>query len=406
MEKNEFSLLPLFISFFLAVCNTHFIIPYLSLSTFQQLGATALLYVAIIYATPHIAQSSTMYIFASWAERKHKQKLFVVLGYAGGLAQNIALYFIAPLGLAWANLLVTFLGNMIIVSYIPGIKAYIAHRRVNREGKSLGNFNILQTMGFNIGILGGGLLYDIIGIRVMIIISIGISILALGLTIFIPNLEITPIGLNRGYPPQTALTQDTTEKLLTIPPRKSFQTIFTAKQALWFQFGLTAVSSTFFGLFAPYLNQLGEGTWFYGVSSVLSGILGAISFGIFGKLLDRKGPNTLYWWAATSYAIIYMMLLGSQNLVVILIAWSVPSYTFLIATEFIASRVEDKTIAIRSMAWAQFARSFGVVVGQFIGGIIVLNGSYQNVMLFSIIACTLFVGILIIKTLFGKRYTL
>ena len=323
----------------------------------------------------------------------------IAFGYSAGILQFVLL-FLASLQKysAYSVIAITFGCNLFIIAYLPAIKAYVAHLTKQEKGKALGQLNVIQTLGFGLGYFLGGVLYDVVGIQFMIILSVGISVIALAMVGFIPPVKIQTIKMNHDTLLQNSAEIDSTgkEKLL-------HHSVFNFRQALVFQFLLVIVSSSFFGLFAPYLNSLHMGTWFYGLSQFGSAILGAMVFALFGFILDKRGPDFLFWWAWISYALVYLFLLLTQNLVLIFIIWLWPAYPFFMATEYLASFNVAKDQAIRNMAKATFARSAGMVVGIILGGWIALIGGFSLAIQFALWGSVVMGVVMAIKRFFTRH---
>jgi predicted MFS family arabinose efflux permease len=341
-----------------------------------------LFFAVLIYATPNIAQSTTFHLFSHLAETHHWEKQLIGLGYMVGLIQCILLLLIPEINsLPIIVFVIMFITNLFSIAYIPAIKAYMAHLSLARKGRALSKLNIIQTLAFGGGSLLGGILYDLIGIEKIIFIGTGFSLLSLILLIFVPPILID--HQNNSYPQishhEMIISNLSNQEKKNLLSSEGKSSLFTFPQALRFQFLLVMVSSVFFGLFAPFLKSIGMGSWFFGFANLGAAILGAVSFNIFGKILDKWGPDVLYLYGWISYSIIYLCLM-SLNTILIFIIWMWPAYSFHISTEYLASIQDNKQQAIQDMAKSAFARSFGLVMGVIIGGLIMLWGTFYTVL--------------------------
>ncbi len=87
--------------------------------------------------------------------------------------------------------------------------------------------------------------------------------------------------------------------------------------------------------------------------------------------MNRSGPDFLIFYGWISYALVYLGLL-TGNVVVVFFVWIFPAYAFRVATEYMASQLEDKSKAIRNMALASFFVLAGNVLGSIMGGLLTL----------------------------------
>ncbi len=103
------------------------------------------------------------------------------------------------------------------------------------------------------------------------------------------------------------------------------------------------------------------------------------------------------------YALVYLFLLLTQNLVLIFIIWLWPAYPFFMATEYLASFNVAKDQAIRNMAKATFARSAGMVVGIILGGWIALIGGFSLAIQFALWGSVVMGVVMAIKRFFTRH---
>lgn len=398
------SLYPLLISFVCINFTISFITPYLSLDTISYTGMNAIFIATIIFATPYIAQASTLQLFSRIAEKYHQEKTLLIISYSVNFLQFIILFFISSqIQNALIILVITFTANLFTIAYFPAIKAFIAHIGGDQKGFALSRLNVIQTIAHGSGSLLGGILYDQIGIHSMFIISILVASIALIMIFFIPSIKITPDKIKTD---EITHTHSELEKLHAgIKPiklnkvRRSSK--FTFKIALQYQFWLSVFSTMFFGLYGPYLQSLGIGSWFYGASNVLAAILGALFFTLFGIIMDKYGPDALFWWGWIAYAIVYGVMFFITNQIAIFILWTIPAYSFCIGTEYLAGIQTDQTKAIQNMAKATSSRTFGLVLGIIFGGFLTMFMPMRWVLLVSTIGAIgmgIVAGIISFKT--------
>ncbi|MBN2156396.1 MAG: MFS transporter [Candidatus Lokiarchaeota archaeon] len=386
MEKRHSNLF-LYISYFLSQFCIYFINPFLSLDSLKSTSPRMRLFIAIlIWVAPFFAQATTMYLFSWIAEKKRNVRFLVIVGFGVNLVQFVALYFVNRLtNNSYLLLLVTGVCNLFIVAYIPAIKTYLSSHNIKAKnrGKSLSSINIVESLSWAIGILVGSILYDLVPLFIMILIAIALSAVTIILIPLLPVM-VTPETSDKTLYPDPSLAD-------VHPP---YQSILSFKEALIYQFILLFAATSFFGLLSAYLQFLDLPTWFFGLSNAIPGILAIFMFYLFGRILDRFGPNTLYHFGWISYLLVYLGLL-SNNVVIIFLVWIWPAYTFRLSTEYLASHQWDKSQAIRNMALAGFVNIAGIVFGNLFGGILTLFSDQLQIQ-FRIVLLASIIGIFLV----------
>ena len=247
---------------------------------------------------------------------------------------------------------------------------------------------MIESLAWFFGMLIGGIVYNYTKLHYMLLVAAILSIFSILLIPLIPDVKIKSVE----YDPKIV----TPELVIS---KRSFSTTHSFREALIIQFSIFFFSSTFFGLIGAYLQHLEAPIWVYGLNNAIPGILGIIVFWIFGKILDRYGPNALIFYGWMSYSIVFLGLL-SQNLIIIFIVWLWPAYAFKIASEYLASRQEDKSKAIRNMALASFFTLAGNVLGGIMGGLLTLFSDNPSIQ-FQIVLGVSLIGV----TGVGATYT-
>lgn len=364
--------------------NIFFIIPYLALGSIAFSENYEIFIATLIYANPFIAQITTLHLFNRIAQKKHKEKELIVIGYVANLVQFTLLFIFSQNNPNSLILLaISFICNLFTVAYMPAIKSYILNIHENK-GEASGILNILYTVSYGTGTLIGGLLFDVIHLNNMFAISIIISIISIILLFFTPKIRISSVDN------QNTLIQK------PLNPTQKHSSYFTFKQALFLQFFIIIFASSIIGMIAIYFDSLGVGSWFYGVSSLCSAIFGVIGFKIIGKMLNKHGPDPILLYGILAYFCVFLGYL-STNLVVLFIMWCVPAYTFYIAVEYIAGLDPDPINVHKKMIKANFSRSLGYVFGVIIGGAITIFGDFHTVILYAIIGLSIVILVYLFK---------
>lgn len=380
-RRHQFFLL---LSYSLSYFTIFYINPFMSLNIALGSHQFALILAALIYIAPLAAQMSTYHLFRRIVERTMNIKLLVTIGYCSAATQMLVLYFMVGNHASDTATALVVLGfNLLNVAYVPSIKSYLATVSGLEKGKMLGRFSLFGTLSFGFGILLGGISYTFLSIHIMLLIALFVAILSIILISLIP----IPSG---NQLKQLILEQDTSAENAESSskiPQKIHETRFSLRFGLIYQFVLSLISSTFFSMLAPYLNQIGYPSYVYGIANFLAMILGVIILSQAGKMLDRYGPEFMYHYGWISYGLVYALLLTTTNIIVIILIWAWPAYVFILGTEYLAATKSKKGEILKSMTWSDVSRAGGVVCGNITGGIIATFFGFQGVLMFSAIGC-------------------
>ncbi len=385
--RKKSSIYPLLISYFIMYFNTYFINPFLSLDSLVYSISTprySLLIATLIFISPTIAQFTTLFGFSAIAEKKNREEWLIILGYSFGFLQWKLLIVMTGLGITnpFITLAITVSCNLFMVAYIPAVKAFLTSMtNPEKKGKALGQLNMIESFAWFCGLIIGGFVYKPGNLHYMILVALIFSIISILLIPLIGSVKIKNV-----YDPKISVPE-------SLRVTKAFKSTLSYSEMLAIQFAVFLFASTFFGLIGPYISYLGAPGWLYGITNAIPGILSIIVFWIFGKILDRSGPDFLVFYGWISYSLVFLGLL-SQNVIVIFIVWIWPAYAFRVATEYMASQLKDKSKAVRNMALASFFALAGNVLGGIMGGLLTLfsadiSTQFQIVLWVSLIGVTI-----------------
>ena len=386
-------------SYSLSYFTIFFINPFLSLNIALGSHPLALILASIIYIAPIFAQMSTYHFFRKMVERTMNIKQLILLGYGSASIQMLILFLLVNSGASdLITSVVVLLFNFVNVAYVPSIKSYLATTSGSEKGKILSRFGLFGTLSFGFGILLGGISYSFISIRFMLLIAFFVSLVAIIIIYFIP----IPKGfeLKQLIPGQNlAINEPSLKSKIS---QKIHNSAFSLRFGLIYQFILSVISSTFFSMLAPYLNQIGYASYVYGIANFSAMALGILILSLAGKMIDRYGPDFMYHYGWLSYFLVYALLLTTQNIIIIIIIWSWPAYVFVLGTEYLAATQSKSGEVLKSMTRSDVARASGVVCGNIIGGIIATFYGFQFVMWFSAVGC-LCIGVFLIGYNFRQK---
>ncbi len=315
-------------------------------------------------------------------------KLLVTIGYGSASIQMLVLYFMVGNGASdTATAIIVLCFNLLNVAYVPSIKSYLAAVSGLEKGRMLGRFSLFGTLSFGFGILLGGISYTFLSIHTMLFIALCVSALSLIIIVFIPipkGAQLKQLILEQQTNAESAESSSNTHNPERSPNHKS---ILSLRFGLGYQFVLSLISSTFFSMLAPYLNEIGYPSYIYGIANFAAMILGVVVLSQAGKLIDRYGPDFMYHYGWISYGLVYALLLTTTNIIVIVLIWSWPAYVFILGTEYLAATKSKKGEILKSMTWSDVSRAGGVVCGNITGGVLATFFGFRGVLLFSAIGC-------------------
>jgi MFS family permease len=118
----------------------------------------------------------------------------------------------------------------------------------------------------------------------------------------------------------------------------TFKTIFKLEKKeeislIFIVVGLTYISNNVvFTLFPVYLKDLSLTEDVIGVLTAAAGLVGALVVAFVGKVTDKYGRRPIFIFAVALYFVDWIVLVLTENLIIVTIIWVVPSWAFIVVS--------------------------------------------------------------------------
>jgi len=167
-------------------------------------------------------------------------------------------------------------------------------------------------------------------------------------------------------------------KMDKIPAPITFKESFKFKNGRSLGLLLVIICLTFianravFTLFPVYLENIQHLTAIpIGILSASAGLVGAIVVVSIGKFVDRRGRRPLFIFAVALYLIDWLVLVLTDNLLVVIIIWCIPSWVFITisATAMVSDLTSSKERG-RGIGALNSALNLGQFIGAVVSGVV------------------------------------
>jgi len=347
----------------------------------HDLATSSFLEQSVALALPAIVIMIMTNVWGSLSDRWKKRKMFMMIGFAG---YAITFLFYALVVDIIQYMAVAGLGAMFSSAALPMGQAHLTTNAPNK-GERLGYFVAAQSAGYFSGSFISGVLYDIIGMRVLFIVA---AVLSLGAIVssaaLIHDIAFNDVdkSVRRGF-----------RGLL----RKGGMSRLTAAVA-FSQIGMNTVSAF---LAIMIVDELGGSTAFVGYANAGATLIAVAITGQVGKIVDKSGPIKVLILAYASYVAFAFLFGIVTDPVIAVLLWALPIYPLsATATTTLAAHISGEDERGRAMSLIYGAQNAGGWIGPLIGGIFaeyvfltVQPLSFIN-MLFNVIALLLAVSLL------------
>jgi len=339
---------------------TMFFIPLHVRRTFSD---TSLLTIASIIAIPQCAMFVASNFWGALADYTKKLKPFILIGIAGYV---ICLYVLSVSRTTTAIVLGATVSSMFFAALRPISQSYVTLLRETEKGRAIGDLMAFQSLGWLIGGIAGGYLFEpVSGVPVRSIL-VGGCLFGAVVLIFVAVL-LKPLNVSRAVRRETGswfrgMTSD-------------LRTLYGSK-ALVATCILTGLCSggvwVFFGNFSVFLTEyIKASTTLLGWAMALSTLLGMFTFGPSGRLVDRIGPIRVFAMAVLSYAVVYSLVSLTKDPILISICFCVPIYPlFNVSVITLTSELSGQSTRAGGLGVLAGVLAFALAGGTLLGGAI------------------------------------
>jgi MFS family permease len=339
---------------------TMFFVPLYVRRTFAD---TSLLTIASIVAIPGTAMFLASNFWGALADYTKKLKPFLLVGLAGYAGCLLAL----SVAQSTAAVILTAVSSSLFFAAVrPTSQSYVTLLRETEKGRAVGDLMAFQSVGWFVGGIACGYLFDpAAGIPVRAVL-IGGSILA-AIVVLVVALRLKPMpGLKRSQLAEDSWFGGLSADLKWLYRSKPLAAICV----------VTAISAVgtwlFFGNFPVFLTEhVGASTRLLGWAMALSTLLGVFTFTPFGKFADRVGPMKVFLLAVVMYAVVYALVSMTLNPILITIYFCVPVYpAFNVGVTALVSELTGEARRAGGLGILSGVFAFSLAAGTLTGGAI------------------------------------
>ena len=327
----------------------------------SELGGS-LLEVSLVAALPNLAALMTSAPWGSLSDRFDSRKLFIIIGNASLGVTILAFAFLRE---AVPLLSIYGVGSIFIAASVPALSAYVTTSS-SSSGRSLGTLLAVQSLGWAVGSLAGGFLYE--SGRIQWAFWMGGLASFLGCIVFGLWFKEPPLRHNNAGKPSIG------GYLRVMSTRGVLPACIVG---LILMVGVNAFSA----LFSVYLVIVLTGSKvLLGESMALSAVLGAIVSPFVGRLNDRIGRKPVLILGGVIYSAFFLAIVFLANPTIVAILWILPVYPFVYTS--LSALISDFTSVSErgvGMGILNASLSLGRVVGPLVGGIIATVWDIQEV---------------------------
>lgn len=302
------------------------------------------------FALPALVIMVMTNVWGSLSDKWHKRKFFMIIGFLG-YACTFLLY--AFVGNIVQYLIVAIIGASFSSAALPMGQAHLT-TNVTNKGERLGYFVAAQSGGWFFGALASGVLYDIIGMRILFIIAATLSLGATASTVFL----VTDI-------PFTSHNKTEKQSLATLLKKPGMSRLTAA--VLFSQIGMNTISAF---LAIMIVDELLGTTAYVGLANSGATLIALLITGYVGKIIDRKGPVKVLIVAYFSYTVFAFLFGIVTDPIIATIMWALPIYPLSsTATSTLAAMISGEDERGRAMSIIYGAQNAGGWIGPLVGGL-------------------------------------
>jgi len=339
---------------------TMFFVP---LHVWRTFGGTSFLTIASIVAIPQGAMFIASNFWGALADYTKKLKPFLLIGLAG---YGGCLYALSASHTTTRVVFVATISSLFFAALRPISQSYVTLLRETEKGRAIGDLMAYQSLGWLIGGIAGGYLFEpLTGVPVRSIL-VGGSLFGASVLILVAFL-LKPLVVSRALPHETGswLRGMTADLRALYGSRALVATCILAglcSGGVW----------VFFGNFSVFLTEyIRASTRLLGWAMALSTLLGMFAFWPSGRLVDRVGPIRVLALAIVSYAIVYGLVSLTRNPILIIVCFCVPIYPlFNVSSITLASELSGESTRAGGLGVLAGVLAFSLAAGTLLGGAI------------------------------------
>jgi DHA1 family multidrug resistance protein-like MFS transporter len=321
-------------------------------------------------------------IWGSISDNLEVRKPFMIIGFIGYASTFLLYSFVTN---SFQFLIVAIIGAFFSAAALPVGQAYLT-TRTEKKGERIGLFLIAQSIGWFIGTISSGFLYELIGMVALYRIAASLCIIATLVNILFAS-DIPIIKNNESK-------------------RGSFRTLLRKpgmiRVFLTYLMSMIGMHSVSFLLAIIIVDELGGPHFYVGLSNSIATLIAILITGYVGKATDRHGPVNILITAMCVYVMFSLSFALVSDPILATILWAIPIYPLSNTASYsLGAVISGEEERGRAMSLVNGAHNAGNAIGPIVGGIFAqfIFGSAQPIAWITL--CFTFVGLLLSITLRG-----
>ncbi|MEM4734363.1 MAG: MFS transporter [Candidatus Thorarchaeota archaeon] len=315
----------------------------------HELQVESFLMMAVIWSLPAFVTMVATSFWGIISDRTGARKPFMVMGFLV-YAETFLFYSMVSTGLQY--FLIAMIGAAVAPAAIPAGQAYVT-RGITQRGARIGYLLVAQSVGWSVGALFSGLLYDLIGMFALYRASAALSLLA----------AITVLTLAETRHVQPSIPR----RHIGVPPILHQRGIWTLLLAV----GLSALgnNAVSFVLAIIIVDELGGSTVYVGYANAAATLLAATLAGFIGRLADRKGAANVLVAAYASYSMYAIAFALAGDAMSATLLYALPLYPMASTGAYaLAATLSDDSKRGSAMGLVNGMMNAGAALGPMMGG--------------------------------------
>lgn len=324
----------------------------------------------------------------------------IFIGYSAITIQYVLFYLMnihAPNAVLF--LVIKLVCNLFGVAHVPVNRKFVSIiSRSTKQGQSLGFLFIIETGSFAVGTFAGGFLFDQYGIGTVFLIASISSIFGISFLLvtrpfrIIKNINIVEEEIDK------VTNQSKSENHAKSNPALGLKSI------LIFLVILNISLFMFYPFNSPYMVSIGANATQIGLSLGISCIIGMFVYVWMGKAIDKKGSAIFaLFYGSVGYMIVYIIYFFSSNILLLLIAWSMPFFPYFLGANHVITQVTPIKYRGRGFSLSSLFQLIGLCSGAVLGAILSIFLTMKDLILLGIIGFILTSVYLTIAIILQKR---
>ncbi len=337
---------------------TMFFVPLYVRRTF---AGTSFLTIASIVAIPGIAMFLASNFWGALADYTKRLKPFLLVGLAGYSGCLLAL---SRAESTAAVVVTAVVFSLFFAAVRPTSQSYVTLLRETEKGRAVGDLMAFQSLGWFIGGLACGYLFEPeAGIPVGTILMGG-SVFAAAVLLIVAFWLKPMRGHWKAQQEETSWAEGLAVDLKWLYRSKTIVVMCI----------ITALSASgtwlFFGNFPLFMTEFANAsTTLLGWAMALSTLLGVFTFTLYGKLSDRVGPMRVFLLAIAMYVVTYALVSATRSAALITVYFCIPVYpAFNVGVTALVSELSGEKRRAGGLGVLAGVFAFSLAAGTLAGG--------------------------------------